>query len=413
MADAEPYKVCLDTGSYGTGGQVAAVGLPIVLTLVIVGSFLSWQLKARSALPVARLVPDLEGAVEAPSRVKCLIFNWMPGGLKAPCFTLPFFPKPLEYIGSGVWTGFVFTWPYQPRFAEPLMTNTGRESVALVLIAIQLMFFMGLGGLATAVIEWATESAAGDGSAAADGEAEEENDDKKVYLELALGLCNIYVVSIVQAVFKMVLMMIYGPAAEKGGTYVTGVAVTAAAFFAGCTSSIVSVLNLYSCADFWNVFLFPFLLKQPLSLLAGPLAFIFLVSFGSGASIVSAPPFVFGVRSTLFRSSGRSVRASHRVPPGSVAAVSIAACLPALSFLSIYWCAGGYTRGIQDNRWYVRSGAATTAHRARPGPVYCRWTDLESGQGDDRRRTRRCAAGCCGWVNRLGIARSTLNSMSA
>lgn len=283
---------------------MAAVGLPIALTLTIVGLFLSWQLKARDSLPVARLVPDLEGTVEAPSRVKCLFFNWMPAGLKAPCFALPFFPKPLEYIGTGVWSGFIFTWPYQPRFVEPMMTNTGRESVALVLIAIQLMFFMGLGGLATAIIEWVTERAATDGSTAADVEREEEDDDTKVYLAFALGLCNIYVVSIVQAIFKTVLMIIYGPAAEKGGNYVIGVAVAAAAFFAGCTSSIVSVLNLYSCADFWNVFLFPFLLKQPLSLLAGPLAFAFLVSFGAGASIVSIPPypFAFGFHFIPFRS---------------------------------------------------------------------------------------------------------------
>lgn len=282
--EAEPYQVCLDTGSYGTGGQVAAVGVPIVVTLIIVGSFLSWQLKAGSALPVARLVPDLEG--EAPSRVKCLIFNWIPAGMKMPCCALPFFPKPLEYVGTGVWTGFIFTWPYQPRFVEPMMTNTGRESVALVLIAIQLLFFMGLGGVATAIIEWITERATSDGSDAADGDDAEESD-TKFYLSLLLGLCNIYVVSIVQAIFMMVLMMIYGPAAEKGGSYVKGVAAAAAVFFVCVTSSIVSVLNLYSCSDFWNVFLFPFLLKQPLSLLAGPLTFVLLASFGSGASIVS------------------------------------------------------------------------------------------------------------------------------
>lgn len=292
MADeAEPYRVCLDTSSYGTGGQVAAVGVPIAVTLIIVGSFLSWQMKAGRALPVARLVPDLEGAVEAPSRVKCLIFNWIPAGLKMPCCTLPFFPKPLEYIGTGVWSGFIFTWPYQPRFVEPMMTMTGRESVALVLIAIQLLFFMGLGGVATAIIEWVTRRAAADGSDAADEDDAEESD-TKFYLELLLGLCNIYVVSIIQAIFKTVLMMVYGPAAEKGGSYVKGVAVASAVFFACVTSSIVSVLNLYSCSDFWNVFLFPFLLKQPLSLLAGPLAFVLLASFGSGASIVSVVPSV-------------------------------------------------------------------------------------------------------------------------
>ena len=290
MADEEEYRVCLDTSSYGTGGQAAAVGLPIVMTLIIVGSFLSWQIKAASSLPVARFVPDLEGATEVPSRVKCLIFNWIPAELKLPCCDLPFFAKPLEYVGTGLWSGFIFTWPYQPRYVEPMMTNTGRESVALVLIAIQLLFFMGLGGVATAIIDAITERAVGDGSAdrEADEAAAEEDESTKVYLSLALGLLNIYVVSIIQAIFKMILMMLYGPAAEKGGNYVKGVAVAAAVFFACVTSSIVSVLNLVSCADFWNNFLFPFLLKQPLSLLAGPLAFVFLVSLGSGAGIVSA-----------------------------------------------------------------------------------------------------------------------------
>lgn len=290
MADEEPYAVCIDTGSYGTGGQVAAVGVPIILTGMVVGSFFSWQIKAANALPVARFVPDLAGAVEAPARVKCLVFNWIPAGLEMPCVSLPFFAKPLEYIGSGVWSGFIFTWPYQPRFNEPMMTNTGRESVAMVLVAIQLLFFMGLGGLATALLNWITESTASGsaGSDAADPEQDSGEGSTKFWLSFALGLCNIYIVSVVQAIFKLVVMALYGPAAAKGGSYVKAVAVATAAFFACVTSSIVSVLNLYSCSDFWDLFLFPFILKQPLSLLAGPAAFVFLVSFGSGASIVSA-----------------------------------------------------------------------------------------------------------------------------
>jgi hypothetical protein len=47
-----------------------------------------------------------------------------------PCCSIPFIPRPLEYIGTGMWQGFIFTWPYQPRWVEPLMTNTGRESVS-------------------------------------------------------------------------------------------------------------------------------------------------------------------------------------------------------------------------------------------------------------------------------------------
>lgn len=118
MDDDEPYRACLDTSSYGTGGQIAAIGGPIAFTLIAVGAFLRWQIMAESSLPVARLVPDLEGSLESLSKVKCLVFNWIPAGMKLPCWSLPLWPKPLEYVGTGVWSGFIFSWPYNVRCVE-------------------------------------------------------------------------------------------------------------------------------------------------------------------------------------------------------------------------------------------------------------------------------------------------------
>ena len=107
------------------------------------------------------------------------------------------------------------------------MTNTGRESVALVLIAIQLLFFMGLGGAATAIIAEITKrTTVGDGSTGADVDADDKDSSTKMWLSLGLNVLNIYIVSVVQAIFMTVLMMLYGPAAEKGGNYVKGVAVS-------------------------------------------------------------------------------------------------------------------------------------------------------------------------------------------
>ena len=48
---------------------------------------------------------------------------------------------------------------------------------------------------------------------------------------------------------------------------------------------LFSVLNLVSCGDFWDNFLFPFLMKQPLSLLLGPVSFVIFVSLGNGAGV--------------------------------------------------------------------------------------------------------------------------------
>ena len=47
----------------------------------------------------------------------------------------------------------------------------------------------------------------------------------------------------------------------------------------------ISERFLAIAGDFWDNFLFPFLMKQPLSLLLGPISFVFFVSLGNGAGV--------------------------------------------------------------------------------------------------------------------------------
>ena len=48
---------------------------------------------------------------------------------------------------------FVFTWPFQPRYDEPLMTQAGRHTVSLVVIVVQLLCFITFGAATTSIDE--------------------------------------------------------------------------------------------------------------------------------------------------------------------------------------------------------------------------------------------------------------------
>lgn len=180
MADEELWTACLEPKSVGLDEKTVYL-LPAVLTGVFVLIFLRWQFASAGQRPLQRWVPQLDSAAsaEAPAQIKCLVYNWLPknfgccsasgfalspfardiiGLIPIPFFFIPFQPKPLEYISSWTAFNFIFTWPYQPRYDEPIMTVAGRETVALVCLAMQLVFFMGLGSAANLLIEEWTDS---------------------------------------------------------------------------------------------------------------------------------------------------------------------------------------------------------------------------------------------------------------
>lgn len=161
------------------------------------------------------------------------------------------------------------------------MTNTGRESVALILVAVQLMFFMGLGGIATLVVEDLTGG--GGGSTAAN--ESEEDEDSSLYLALLLGIVNIYVVSIISFVAKTILLIMYKMAAQQGGNMSKVLSVLSGIFFGSVIMTTVGQLTFLSCADFRANVLLPLLMKQPLSLLLAPLTFTVLSTIGTGPGV--------------------------------------------------------------------------------------------------------------------------------
>jgi hypothetical protein len=58
-----------------------------------------------------------------------------------------------EFISTGMWQSFIFTWPYSPRLFEPALTQTARESVAIVTLAVQLLTFIILGKAGTSLAQ--------------------------------------------------------------------------------------------------------------------------------------------------------------------------------------------------------------------------------------------------------------------
>jgi hypothetical protein len=82
-----------------------------------------------------------------------------------------------------------------------------------------------------------------------------------------------------------VLGMVYAVAAKKGAGVAKALSVVSGVFFGFVIITIVGVLNVFSCNDFFANIILPFGLRQPLTLLLAPLTFIILASLGSGATV--------------------------------------------------------------------------------------------------------------------------------
>jgi hypothetical protein len=142
----------IEEGS-AAGTLVGDGGLDVVtfaVRCVIVGTvtfvFVSWQLAHMDDPPVTPFIADLE---HENKRVKCIGLNLVhPNvsffGIRLP---LPLMPdRPCEFVNTGMWQGLVFTWPYQPRYFEPLLTHVSRQTISLVTLAMQIFLFAILGG---------------------------------------------------------------------------------------------------------------------------------------------------------------------------------------------------------------------------------------------------------------------------
>lgn len=198
------------------------------------------------------------------------------------CCSIPFLKRPCEYVGTGIWNAITLTWPYNARYTEPAMTITGRETVVLMVLAVQLLSFMGLGGIATLIIEDLT-SATLTGSTATDNT--EDDDDTAAYLAVALAFVNIYVVSLIAAITKAILLVVYKISGQKGGTIAKVISVVCGLFFGMVLISVVGQLTFLSCSDFRANILLPLVMKQPLTLILAPLTFTVMVSFGAGPGV--------------------------------------------------------------------------------------------------------------------------------
>jgi hypothetical protein len=85
---------------------------------------------------VQPISPDLSKPISvlcftAPSICKC-----MDGML--PCL----YSKPEEYIGTWIWTDFIYTWPNHPRDGEPKLTKTDRQVIMILVVLTDIVLFL-------------------------------------------------------------------------------------------------------------------------------------------------------------------------------------------------------------------------------------------------------------------------------
>lgn len=123
-----PAREHIGTGPGGQRAQLRGQGdcPPLLLLLV----------------PHALVCASLTSWSAYPAKVHCLLFSLLPADCSfgMQCSILPV-PRPVEYVSTGLWNVWEMTWPYQPRYFEPLMTQTGRETVAIMVLVVQLMVF--------------------------------------------------------------------------------------------------------------------------------------------------------------------------------------------------------------------------------------------------------------------------------
>jgi hypothetical protein len=200
---------CLDAEKWSpdTGfGDPLTILVRLVLALLIAAIFVRRQLKGAKAPLLMPQIPDLESE---NTRVHCLLFNYISpdASLFGLRLRVPGFPdRPCEYMSTGMWQAFIFTWPYLPRYHEPMLTQTGRETIATVVLAVQIMLFGVLGRANTSV------------TSAMAASSSDEGEERTHYFSITtmIAIASIYTVSIVGALLKEVLVVVYSSAQIKG-----------------------------------------------------------------------------------------------------------------------------------------------------------------------------------------------------
>lgn len=258
----------LDATTYGDQdyGDPVTFALRLVIGVAAGLAFFRWQLVSRNHWPTKRLVPDLQNKGPHRAKVQCLLFNCMPAN---PHFgfriSIPLMPtKPYEFIDTGMWQSFVFTWPYSPRFDEPLLTQCARDTVSILILAMQLLFFIVLG---TAAASWADVTKQGWGFGA------------------VVAVCNVYIVSAICAVSKLIFIAAFGWSVNSGGCAVLAMAAVSSSLLGLLVIGTTTALTNLTCSEFAVNIIMPFLLKQPMALVAAPILYAFKNSFGSGPGV--------------------------------------------------------------------------------------------------------------------------------
>ena len=264
---------CLNVDEWGvTSHGDSEYGDPItfVLRIVIGGAvglgFLHWHLSARNHWPTKRYIPDLQDKGPHRAKVQCLMFNCFPAnphfGFRISLLPLP--TKPYEFIDTGMWQAFVFTWPYMPRFDEPLLTQCLRDTVSLLVLAMQLLFFIILG---SAAASWADVS------------------DQGIGVGAALAVLNVYIVSVICGVSKLIFMYSFGWSVNAGGCATLAMAIMSSSLLGVIILGMTTALTKLSCSEFAGNIIMPFLLKQPMALVGAPIVYAFRNSFGYGPGV--------------------------------------------------------------------------------------------------------------------------------
>jgi len=257
---------CLDPqySSVGTGLEGISWFLRFALVLGISVAFVRWQIKHNEDPPVVPPIPNLE---DGSGRVQCIGLGALRPNINLVWIRLatPFTDRPHEYLSTGMWHTFIFTWPYQPRFYEPLLTHATRMSITVVKLLMQILLFSVLGkanSSASAVLQ-------------EDG----------ISLTTIFAVLSIYTVSIAGLITHEVLVLVYGLAYDNGGITATTVFIVTGIFVGCVLLMMTSVLSHFSCSGFLTTVVLPFLMKQPLALVASPFVYAAKNSFGLGPGV--------------------------------------------------------------------------------------------------------------------------------
>ena len=289
--------------STGGWGDPLTFALRLGLAAAITCMFLRWQFAHADDPPVPPLIADLESGRK---RIPCLLFNRLNPNSRCLGISLPI-PvslspdRPCEYMSTGIWqgagrgscpssvcalfctllrsyceltcmrvlrrlhAGFVFTWPYAPRFFEPQLTEVGRLTVTVLVLVVQLATFIVLGKANTTI----TDIVAEDG----------------ISLSAALAMASIYMVSIVGAVMHEILVFCYALAYRRGGMIEKGVFFSTGGLLGLVIVAMSTTLTHLACKTFVMSAVLPFLMKQPLALISAPVIYSLKNSFGQGPGV--------------------------------------------------------------------------------------------------------------------------------